>query len=311
MLRLSFIVPFYNAESYIEECIRSLYAQDIPQTEYEVICVDDCSLDNSVAVIEDWKLKVENLKLIRHTENKRQGGARNTGLREAKGRYVWFVDADDYIQPNCLKQLLEQAEKENLDVLRFYFSFEGDTSYVTKMINTPVLTGSGAIFDYDTGEPLGIRCCSACGQLIKRSYLEKKQILFEEYVQYEDDDYAYKVFAYAERVQWINIAPYIVRNSRNSTTRRETDVRKILDLYNQTIRIVQLESTLTKIDARWQEFVRARVYWSVTGQIVPMYHQLTFTQKLFFCKSIFRTVWQLKKYVGKKIYLSLLGLKAA
>ena len=100
MIRLSFIVPFYNVEPYIEECVRSLYAQDIPQEEYEVICVDDCSPDGSRAIVERLQKEYPTLRLLIHTENKRQGGARNTGMRESNGKYVWFVDADDYIQPN-------------------------------------------------------------------------------------------------------------------------------------------------------------------------------------------------------------------
>ena len=112
MLRLSFIVPFYNVEPYIEECIRSLYNQDIPQEEYEVICVDDCSPDGSRAIVERLQKEYPTLKLLIHTENKRQGGARNTGMKVAQGIYIWFMDSDDYIKPNCLKDLLERAERE-------------------------------------------------------------------------------------------------------------------------------------------------------------------------------------------------------
>ena len=121
MIRLSFIVPVYNVEPYIEECIRSLYNQDIPQEVYEVICVDDCSPDGSRAIVERLQKEYPTLKLLIHTENKRQGGARNTGMKVAQGRYIWFVDSDDYIKPNCLKSLLEQAEKEDLDILDFDF----------------------------------------------------------------------------------------------------------------------------------------------------------------------------------------------
>ena len=88
MIRLSFIVPVYGVEKYIEECIRSLYNQDIPQSEYEVICVDDCSPDGSRAIVERLQTEYPTLHLICHAENKRQGGARNTGLREAKGQYI-------------------------------------------------------------------------------------------------------------------------------------------------------------------------------------------------------------------------------
>ena len=85
-LRLSFIVPFYNVEPYIEECIRSLYAQDISWEEYEVICVDDCSPDGSRAIVERLQKEYPTLKLLTTPENLRQGGARNMGLDIAQGR---------------------------------------------------------------------------------------------------------------------------------------------------------------------------------------------------------------------------------
>ena len=129
MLRLSIIVPFYNVEKYIEECIRSLYDQDIPQEEYEVICVDDCSPDGSRAIVERLQTEYPTLRLICHERKRCAGGARNTGLREAKGRYVWFVDSDDYVAPNCLGKLLSESETQDVELLLFgYMAVENGKS---------------------------------------------------------------------------------------------------------------------------------------------------------------------------------------
>ena len=174
MIRLSIIVPFYGVEKYIEECIRSLYDQDIPMEEYEVICVDDCSPDGSRAIVERLQKEYPTLRLLTHTENKRQGGARNTALKEARGEYVWFVDGDDTIQSNCLGRLIKTASDNHLDVLRFYFSHtDGKAINTTKLIDSPIMSGSSAIFDVDSGEPLGGRCGSACCQLIRKSFLQE------------------------------------------------------------------------------------------------------------------------------------------
>ena len=77
MIRLSIIVPFYNVEAYIEQCIRSLYNQDIPIEEYEVICVDDCSQDGSRTIVEHLQKEYPTLHLLTTPQNLRQGGARN------------------------------------------------------------------------------------------------------------------------------------------------------------------------------------------------------------------------------------------
>ena len=144
MIKLSFIVPFYNVEPYIEECIRSLYDQDIPMEEYEVILIDDCSPDGSRAVVERIQQEYPTLRLLTTPENIRQGGARNLGLKYAQGKYIWFVDSDDTIEHNCLSRLLNTAERYDLDMLVFYFNNpkKGD-----RMIQYGVCSGSELVFD--------------------------------------------------------------------------------------------------------------------------------------------------------------------
>ena len=106
MKRLSIIIPFYNVEQYITQCLDSVYAQDIPEEEYEVICVDDCSPDNSIAIVEEYAKQHSNLIIVRNKYNRKLGGARNAGMEVATGQYVWYVDSDDYISENCLAYLL-------------------------------------------------------------------------------------------------------------------------------------------------------------------------------------------------------------
>ncbi|GHV57532.1 hypothetical protein FACS1894182_06620 [Bacteroidia bacterium] len=120
-IRLSVIIPFYNVEKYISQCLESVYSQDIPESDYEVICVNDCSPDNSRTIVLEYQQQHDNLILIEHEENKKQGGARNTGLRAARGEYVWFIDSDDFVKPNCVKHLLEVLSENNLDLVLFDF----------------------------------------------------------------------------------------------------------------------------------------------------------------------------------------------
>ena len=88
MIHISFILPVYGVEKYISECLDSIYSQDMPESDYEVICVDDCSPDRSNEIIRQYQQKHNNLILIEHKINKMSGGARNTGIRNAKGEYV-------------------------------------------------------------------------------------------------------------------------------------------------------------------------------------------------------------------------------
>ena len=95
---VSFIIPAYNAADTIVRCLDSIYALSFKQEEFEVIVIDDCSTDETVSIIEDWRLKKDNLTLLKQSENHRQGAARNRGVFLAKGDYILFVDADDAVR---------------------------------------------------------------------------------------------------------------------------------------------------------------------------------------------------------------------
>lgn len=113
---LSVIVPVYNAENYIGECLNSLLEQDIPQGEYEIICVNDGSKDGSLAVLRTYAEKHPNVVLI----DKENGGvttARNAGLDAARGEYIWFVDADDFVKTNILGTLQAKTGETQCDRL--------------------------------------------------------------------------------------------------------------------------------------------------------------------------------------------------
>lgn len=105
---LSVIIPVYNGERYLGECLDSIFKQDLPRQEWEVLCVNDGSTDASARILEDYEKQYENLRVITQAN----GGvtvARNAGLDVARGDFIWFVDADDRIAPNCLSQLKSLA----------------------------------------------------------------------------------------------------------------------------------------------------------------------------------------------------------
>ena len=97
-MKLSVIIPVYNAEKYIQETIESVYAQEI--ADMEVICVDDCSTDDSVRVIRELQQAHDNLHLLQNTENHDAGFSRNRGIEAAAGEWIHFLDADDLWMKN-------------------------------------------------------------------------------------------------------------------------------------------------------------------------------------------------------------------
>lgn len=113
---LSLIVPVYNAAAYLQECLMSLENQDLDAGEYEIICVDDGSKDESPEILRTFAEQHSNVILI-HQENSGVAGARNTGLQAASGEYIWFVDADDFLMPGVLGGLRRQILQSGCDRL--------------------------------------------------------------------------------------------------------------------------------------------------------------------------------------------------
>lgn len=137
---LSFIVPVYNTEKYISECLDSLLEQDIPQEDYEIICVNDGSTDGSLDILRKYELRYPNVKVI----NQENGGvcvARNSGMDAARGEYIWFVDADDLVHRNILgdaKKRLGERPCDRLIIGCFQFTDEqtGDLQNLELPMNT-------------------------------------------------------------------------------------------------------------------------------------------------------------------------------
>ena len=114
---VSVIVPIYNTASYLRECLDSIIAQSL--TKIEIICVNDGSTDNSQEILDEYASKDSRIVVVSQ-KNQGVSVARNTGTAIASGKYICFVDSDDWIDPNMCRQTCEIAEKYNADVVRFY-----------------------------------------------------------------------------------------------------------------------------------------------------------------------------------------------
>jgi len=251
-IRLSIIIPFYNVEQFIERCLDSVYKQDIPENEYEVICVDDCSPDDSLSVVQEFAQQHDNLRIVQNKENRKLGGARNAGLMVACGEYVWFVDSDDLIEDNVLGNLCLTAEQENLDVLHFNYENFPIRTPLHKIESQELMTGPEMFFSkhfiwyHDL--------VTAWRKLYKRSFLIENRIFFAEHIMYEDNDYAILVFAKAKRVRHIDLFAYNYSVNPESITRKgysSIHISYWLDLCN---RLLDLKSRLLEegADKRFQ-----------------------------------------------------------
>jgi glycosyltransferase involved in cell wall biosynthesis len=225
MLKLSFILPCYNVAPYVGRCIESIEHQDIPQSEYEVICVDDCSTDDTVQKIKEYQAKYPNIQLICHEVNKTAGGARNTGLNAAQGKYIWCVDPDDSIRENILGKLVFKAELIQLDILLFNLARkEKDRIEIRGDLTHRTLNSSFTGVEYIETQcaPLYIyRVVSHTCCLYRRDFLKKYFIRYPEIVAAQDVVFVWNAMLAAKKVSAINDVCYYVIRRPDSTTGRK------------------------------------------------------------------------------------------
>ena len=118
---LTIVIPVYNVEKYIEKCLLSCVHQDIPSDSYEIIVVNDGTKDNSLRIAESIATTHSNISIVSQ-QNKGLSAARNTGLKLAKGNYIWFIDSDDWIEDNCLSSICQRLAQD-IDILQIGYSF--------------------------------------------------------------------------------------------------------------------------------------------------------------------------------------------
>ena len=222
-LLISFIVPFYNVERYIAKCLDSLLDQDIPESYYEIICVNDFSPDKSRNIVIEYQKKHSNIILIEHESNKRQGAARNTGLEKARGQYVWFVDSDDWIILNCLKEILLICENGSLDVLAFNFlRIENQENIINKgktfKNSTNIIDGCNFIHQYFGKDFVYYLLGYPWMYVYNTKYLKNNNLYFPENVFFEDTVFPVKALMMASKVQSIDKYLYNYRLTSGSIT---------------------------------------------------------------------------------------------
>ncbi len=215
MINVSYIIPIYNVEQYVHRCFMSLLTQGSAGANIECVFVDDCSPDKSMnivnQIISDYKGNIQ-FKVLTHDKNRGLSAARNTGLKHATGDYIFFVDSDDYLMPDSLQYLLGYL-KENPDVEMVIGNAKNskDNSLLIHHIQAPLL-----INDCNVSFQRMLRhqiYLYAWNKLIRRDFLVKHHILFEEGILYEDQCWSYELFSHVSSVLLLPKVTYVYENN--------------------------------------------------------------------------------------------------
>ena len=280
-MKLSIIVPIYNVAPYLRKCVDSLITQDI--SDYEIILVDDGSTDNSGAIADEI-LNAHSLiasspycPTIRviHQSNAGLSAARNTGIAAATGDYIMFVDSDDYLQPNALGTLLKQAERDNLDVLRFRYqnvreSGKAFAPYkdMTNYNDYSAIPTDGLTF---LNERMGTQCY-AVQFLVRREIVLQEQ--FTPGIYFEDTDWTPRMLLRAKQVASSDLVVYNYLWREGSITLSQKDTTKMRKQLNDKIYLLHKLNEWGNLvaDRRWFDSMISSLVVNIAGMLASNFY---------------------------------------
>lgn len=216
-MKVSIIIPVYNVEEYIADCLNSVINQTY-KGDLECILVDDCTPDNSCTIIEkiigEYNGKIQ-FKLIHHTQNKGLSGARNTGIDNASGDYLYFLDSDDELTQDCIDTLCEPLSEFQYDVILGNYSvIPGKTNFKSLLkLQTCHFNSNDEILKVYTSRLIYVM---AWNKLCKATFLKDNNLYFEEGLIHEDDLWSFMLFSQAESVLVNSKITYFYRLRNNS-----------------------------------------------------------------------------------------------
>ena len=224
---LSLIVPIYNVEKYLAVCLKSIQNQTL--NGFECILVDDGSTDSS-GLICDAVVQADSRFRVIHKQNGGLSDARNAGLREARGRYIGFIDGDDWIEPEMFRAMIGLAEKKCLDIVCSDVRIVNDkTRQSEPRKELCAFCGEEEVVSWKTEHCLlsGLNNISVCNKLFRADFLKKTGIIFPVGVRYEDIIFWSNVFFQAERISCIPRPFYNYRVSRDGSIVQKKDYRAL------------------------------------------------------------------------------------
>lgn len=235
--KISIIIPLYNVEEYIIECLHSVTKQTY-QGPIECIIVDDCGTDNSIKLVNEYLESYDgviNFKMLHHKHNRGLSAARNTGVEEATGDYIYFLDSDDYISSDCIEILSQPLKNKSYDMILGKYECFGDVYDVGCVANEDIeLENTIEIFKhFYLTKDLYVM---AWNKLIKSSLFQRHNLSFLEGQLHEDELWTYKLIGCVESLFFRKKNTYFYRMRQGSIAfDRTKEMRKRCESHYATL----------------------------------------------------------------------------
>lgn len=295
-MKLSVVIPIYNVEQYLEECLESIYKLNIKK---EVILVNDESPDNSYKIIEKYKKLYYEETIVINQKNKGLSGARNSGLKVASGEYIAFIDSDDFIDTKKYEEFFKKGQKEDLDIILGTYIKYKDGKYLERYKRNSNINLLGVITGKEFFEK-SIKMNSfreeVWDDVYKREFLLKNDLKFKEGLLHEDTLFSIQALIKARKVKYIDIPFYIYRQ-------REGSIMSMLNYKNYQHKILIINELIElqkngniKLEGLYKYLLN--ILWDIF--IRGNYISIELLNKLFL-----KEIYSIKTYI--KIILMYLG----
>lgn len=213
-MKLSILIAAYNVEPFIEKCIRSCYDENYKE-QYEIIVVNDGSTDTTAMVAEKLVQEITNLKILNKT-NEGLGAARNSGISEASGEYIWMIDGDDFIETNQLPELLQELNTNNLDGFAVKFNITDKEGTILNPLSQAL--SSPLIYDATSFYESFYENSYTWQYIFKRAIFTENQLAFKPSINMQDSEIFPKIIFHAKKFKVLGFVGYNYVQHPNSYT---------------------------------------------------------------------------------------------
>lgn len=222
-MELSIVIPVYNVASYIRRCLHSIYSQNVSEEKFEVIIVDDETPDNSIEIALCYLSGKTNYRII-HQKNRGLGGARNTGLRHAIGRYIWFVDSDDEIVAGTLENILNLVSESRAEILNYKY-IKNNSPLFNNIPSCAALESSGIELILK-----GKMLTTVWNNIYKKEYLIENSLFFKEKFKHEDSEFNMRACSKAKKIAVIDLPIYNYYTTNSGSIMNNIGLQNQIDL---------------------------------------------------------------------------------
>ncbi len=294
-IRFSIIIPVYNVEKYLDKCLESILSQEFGN--FEIICVDDCSTDNSWNMLEKYAEKDKRIRIFQQEKNAGQGVARNRALDLAQGEYILFVDPDDWIEKNSLSILDEELKRTKAQVLLFgnynYEDFTGkieqDKGIQNLISKLPNKSRKRNHFAWkEIKEHVLTSFVTIWEKCYEREYLIENNVYFLSTRIGEDQFFAHQIALSAKKIFFIEKYLYYYRKRKNSSVTTYSDENFcVFENINRTKELLIKKGI-------YQDLIKSFSLYKI-GALSSAYHRLPLASREKFCREV-KQILQTKEY---------------